>query len=151
MICTFKVNLSRLFLSVVMVALFTLAGGGTAFAWEGPLLIDHNCADLSNIPSMWIEAAMNNTRLYYAHTSHGMQITEGLRLVEERDPFFAYEMATRQLPADTASLCVNDDYMANPYNYFLDSGLDRRELCWTTIPISIIRCSCGVTSLMSGR
>ncbi len=106
MIWMFKVNLSRIFLSVVMVGLVTLAGGGTAFAWEGegPLLIDHNCADLSNIPKMWIEAAMSNTRLYYAHASHGKQITEGLRLIEERDPVFSYEMATQQLPADTAAL-----------------------------------------------
>jgi len=54
-----------------------------------------------------------------------MQITEGLRLVEERDPFFAYEVANRQLPADTASLCVNDDYYVTPSNYFLGSGLDQ--------------------------
>ena len=117
----------RFCIAVLAVVLFSMSIAADVGAWEGegPLVIDHACTVLSKIPPAWIDSTRAEFRLYYAHTSHGMQITEGLRLVEEREPFFAYEMATRQLPADTASLCVNDDYMANPYNYFLDSGLDQ--------------------------
>ena len=117
----------RFCIAIPAVVLFSISITADVGAWEGegPLVIDHACTVLSKIPPAWIDSTRAEFRLYYAHTSHGMQITEGLRLVEERDPFFAYEMAYQQLPADTASLCVNDDYMAEPTNYFLGSGLDQ--------------------------
>ena len=127
MIWKLPATASRQFLLAALVAFITLAWSGLALAWDGPgpMVIDHNCTDLSSVPKMWIEAAMRNTRIYYGHASHGKQITEGLRLIEEGDPFFSYEMAYQQLPSDTAALCVNDDHLVNPYHYFLSSGIDR--------------------------
>jgi hypothetical protein len=46
-----------------------------AFA-AGPIIIDHTCTDLSQIPDVWLEKAKNLT-LHYAHTSHGSQVTTG--------------------------------------------------------------------------
>jgi hypothetical protein len=42
------------------------------------IIIDHNCAKLSNIPSSWITAAKQNLHIAYGHTSHGSQLTTGM-------------------------------------------------------------------------
>lgn len=41
------------------------------------IIIDHQCTDISKIPSQWIDQAKSNLRVLYFHTSHGRQITEG--------------------------------------------------------------------------
>jgi hypothetical protein len=117
----------RFYIVVFAVVAFSISNASGVGAWEGegPLVIDHACTDLSKIPPAWIDSTCAEFRFYYAHASHGKQITEGLRLIEERDPVFSYEMAYLQLPADTVALCVNENHLANPYNYFLGSGLNQ--------------------------
>ncbi len=45
--------------------------------------IDHHCTDITQIPQEWIEDAKNTLHIGYGHTSHGSQITSGMRgLVE---------------------------------------------------------------------
>ena len=80
--------------------------GGRRPAWEGagPLIIDHTCTDLSRIPAAWIDSTKAKMRMYYGHTSHGEQITEGLRRIEETDPFFAYAMAYRAAACRTRNI-----------------------------------------------
>ena len=102
-------------LLATLAGLVILAGGGSAFAWDGPgsMVIDHSCTDMSKIPSARIAAAREDTRMYYGHTSHGMQITEGLRLTEVMDPFFAYAITTGALPSEAGAFRVHD-FMAEP-------------------------------------
>jgi|LGVF01.1.fsa_nt_gb hypothetical protein len=47
----------------------------------GPLIIDHNCTDISQIPHSWINQAKTMFRLSYGHTSHGSQIVTGMSLL----------------------------------------------------------------------
>lgn len=40
---------------------------------------DHTCTDLAAIPAEWITAAKTSLHIAYGHTSHGSQITEGMK------------------------------------------------------------------------
>lgn len=56
------------------------------------ILIDHNCTDISAIPSNWIDAVQQNIYFHYAHTSHGEQLTYGLMHLQEDYPNLAHEI-----------------------------------------------------------
>jgi hypothetical protein len=42
------------------------------------MIIDHNCTDITQIPSQSIEAAKQTLHIAYGHTSHGSQVTDGM-------------------------------------------------------------------------
>ncbi|MFH1746867.1 MAG: hypothetical protein ABIG44_07450 [Planctomycetota bacterium] len=46
------------------------------------IIIDHNCTELSKIPTEWIETAKAEFRLSYGHTSHGSQLVTGMNLIK---------------------------------------------------------------------
>ncbi len=54
----------------------------------GPIIVDHTCTDLSQIPPYWIEQAKKQA-IHYAHTSHGSQIMSGIEKLEDLDPTYA--------------------------------------------------------------
>ena len=45
---------------------------------DQPLIIDHTCTDISQIPESAIEQAKINLHIAYGHTSHGSQLTTGM-------------------------------------------------------------------------
>jgi len=47
-------------------------------AQTSPLIIDHTCTKLDQIPTEWIDNAKANLHIAYGHTSHGSQITTGM-------------------------------------------------------------------------
>jgi uncharacterized protein YjdB len=49
---------------------------------QEPIIIDHNCIDLLEIPAEWIESAKANLYIGYGHTSHGSQLTSGMNAIE---------------------------------------------------------------------
>ncbi|MCB9784087.1 MAG: hypothetical protein H6751_14075 [Candidatus Omnitrophica bacterium] len=50
------------------------------------ILIDHACTDLSKVPPSYIQTAKTQFRIWFAHTSHGSQITTGMEMLAG-DPF----------------------------------------------------------------
>ncbi len=65
------------FLSLLMVSIsFSFLFG------QSPLIIDHNCTDLSAIPTEWVDSAKNKLFIAYGHTSHGSQLTSGMNAME---------------------------------------------------------------------
>lgn len=52
-----------------------------AFAADEPIIIDHMCTDISQIPDYWINQAKAMFKLSYGHTSHGSQIVTGMSLL----------------------------------------------------------------------
>ncbi len=44
----------------------------------GPIIIDHTCTDITNIPQQAIEQAKQRLHIAYGHTSHGSQVTDGM-------------------------------------------------------------------------
>jgi hypothetical protein len=52
--------------------------GMMVLAASQPIIIDHNCIDLENVPDAWILQAKADVRVSYGHTSHGSQLVTGL-------------------------------------------------------------------------
>jgi hypothetical protein len=50
-----------------------------ASALSQGIKIDHTCTDSKKIPDVWIQKVKTTINLHFAHTSHGMQIIEGLK------------------------------------------------------------------------
>lgn len=55
-----------------------------------PIIVDHTCTQLEQIPGEWIEKAGAKFRVAYAHTSHGSQIVSGLRTLMARSELFSF-------------------------------------------------------------
>ncbi len=47
-------------------------------AVSGPVIVDHTCTRLSQIPQESVQAAKNQLHIAYGHTSHGSQLTTGM-------------------------------------------------------------------------
>jgi uncharacterized repeat protein (TIGR01451 family) len=97
-----------------------------------PIIIDHTCTDLSQIPDHWIEQA-RRLAIHYAHTSYGTQIQAYLPSLESLDPlydysvFFAGSAPPSSLAAcETGALCVYDGNPPGTYimpdDYWESSG-----------------------------
>jgi hypothetical protein len=80
----------------------------TMAQWPGGLVIDHTCIDLGAIPGAWIDAAQDDVRVHYAHTSHGGQITTGLSRIESANSTFDHSRGSGVLPIDEGALCIFD-------------------------------------------
>ena len=61
---------------------------------SGPIIVDHTCTDLSQIPPYWIEQAKEILRLSYGHTSHGSQIVTGMEVLEANTSSGLYDFNT---------------------------------------------------------
>lgn len=80
------------------------------------LIIDHNCINVSDIPSNIIDSIKQQKRFQWAGTSHAHQITAGLKLLEDELPSFnvtigdgttGYENGG-YLPEPNGTFCVMD-------------------------------------------
>lgn len=45
---------------------------------QTPIIVDHRCTDITQIPQAAIERAKRNLHIAYGHTSHGSQLTTGM-------------------------------------------------------------------------
>jgi hypothetical protein len=45
------------------------------------LIINHDCTELTTVPTEWIDSAKTNLRVTYQHTSHGSQLVSGLNAI----------------------------------------------------------------------
>ncbi len=62
--------------------MFLIIGSSILLRAQKPIIIDHNCIDLSEIPIEWIESAKAKLFIGYGHTSHGSQLTSGMNAIE---------------------------------------------------------------------
>lgn len=86
-----------------------------------PFIIDHTCTDLSQITASRIDAAQADIKTYYAHTSHGRQLTIGLEIIASADTTYAAAIGDNSLPGYTDRLCIYDYIGASPYFYWSSS------------------------------
>jgi hypothetical protein len=47
-------------------------------AWSQPIVANHLCTDITDIPQQWIDSTKAKLHIAYGHTSHGSQITDGM-------------------------------------------------------------------------
>jgi hypothetical protein len=118
---------------VSLVIVLPFAFMPSAFSAE-PIIIDHTCTDISQIPEYWLEQAKQLT-IHYAHTSHGGQINFGILNLESLYPEYSVAIrtsATAGLPPEEAppALRMYDgnppETYINPDDYWDgESGKDR--------------------------
>jgi hypothetical protein len=67
----------RYYLSALGCLVFSaVAGMGQA---QEAVIIDHRCTSLDAIPQTWVDSAKSALHIGYGHTSHGSQITSGMK------------------------------------------------------------------------
>ena len=81
----------------------------------GAIIIDHNCADLSQVPLEWVQKAQASVIVHYAHTSHGGQITTGLREIAKHYPECKVAIGSQTLPDDAGALRIFDGQEGEAY------------------------------------
>ncbi len=111
---------------------------------QQPIIADHTCMDLSEIPENWIEQAKQNLRLSYGHTSHGSQPVSGMGVLMA-DPSYGglYDFNTNgAIVSGTLSLANSTPSgdLGNPdrttwatrtRDYLNGSGSDRNVVVWS--------------------
>ena len=114
---------------------------GQVFAGDRtePLIIDHNCENLAQIPLEWIDNAQDSIKWHYAHTSHGGQITTGLQRIEDNDATYNIARGSSNLPTEADALCIFDgqesDTYITPDEYWeTKSGMDKTRSVLTNNP-----------------
>ena len=129
------------FLVVLLVASLSLQVGqaqanySVTSSWPGGLIIDHNCIQLDAVPSEWIDAAQADTRIHYAHTSHGSQITTGMGRIEAANVSYDCAIGGGYLPSEPNALCILD---GNPPESYITpelywQGVSARALTQNTL------------------
>jgi hypothetical protein len=88
--------------------LMILCLGIFQISFADPIIIDHNTNDLSQIPTYWINQVKNSIKVYYGHTSHGAQITNGLLDIEAQNSFYSVAIPGWYLPDEPGALCIYD-------------------------------------------
>ena len=112
-----------LFLLLMGLLIFSITFDSTYADINGPIIIDHTCTDISQIPPYWLEQAKALT-LHYAHTSHGSQINSGILNLESQNS--TYSMAIRT--STTAGLPPQETppalriYDGNPPETYINPG-----------------------------
>lgn len=97
----------RLFILISGLAFFPPAP--SVFAVNRAVTADHTSVDrFGSIPADQIIAAANNFRIYFGHTSHGMQITIGLQVLQQNLGVPYLVAADWSLPSAANTLCIRD-------------------------------------------
>jgi uncharacterized repeat protein (TIGR01451 family) len=109
----------------------------------GPIIIDHTCTDLSQVPDYWIDQAKALLRVSYGHTSHGSQPITGMSVLMANTPSGLYNFNTNgAVAAGVLSIDdrVPDGDLGNPdrvtweartRTYLNDGGSDRNVVVWS--------------------
>lgn len=100
-------------------------------SWSA-IIIDHHCADLSQIPAEYISKAQQQLRIGYGHTSHGSQLVTGLEAIQEtRGGIFQYASSGWDLQPGV----FFNDYC------FTDAGDlgHNGDLAWRDATLSVLR------------
>ncbi len=110
---------------------------------QGPMIIDHTCTDLSQVPDYWIDQAKALLKVSYGHTSHGSQPISGMGVLEANTPSGLYDFNTNgAVTSGVLSIAdrVPDGDLGNPdrttweartRTYLDGTGSDRNVVVWS--------------------
>ena len=109
----------------------------------GPIIIDHTCTDLSQVPDYWIDQANAQLKVSYGHTSHGTQPISGMGVLEANTPSGLYDFNTNGavtpgvlsiadgVPADDLGNPDRVTWEARTRTYLDGAGSDRNVVVWS--------------------
>ncbi|HNT64668.1 MAG TPA: T9SS type A sorting domain-containing protein [bacterium] len=72
-----------------------------------PIIANHLCTDIGQIPPESIDKVKDSIKVYYGHASHGGQITGGLEILAQKDTRLAFAQ-NDYLPNVPNALCFQD-------------------------------------------
>lgn len=81
----YTMRIHSITLALALVPWLSACGASTSSSGDnnnngGPgMVVDHTCTNIHAIPQPWIDAARQNLRVGYSHTSHGSQLMTGLQ------------------------------------------------------------------------
>lgn len=81
-------NINRTSMLILTIFIFSLPV--CAHAGSFPLIIDHNCTDISRIPPEWVSRAKASFSIAYGHTSHGSQLVSGMSVLAAEDNLYSF-------------------------------------------------------------
>lgn len=142
-----RINIYR----VLAVGLLIMLCTTTAKSGErtSPLIIDHNCTELSAIPLDWIDLVQENRKWHYGRTSHGRQVNAGLARIEDADATYSMEASYYggYLPDVPGALCIYTS-VDEPYDYWQGaSGMDATRAVLDGTPALNVSAWCWCTQL----
>ena len=79
------------------------------------VIIDHTCAEISEIPAAWVDSVQALLKLHYAHTSHGGQLLTGLVNIEAGDSKYSFVYENNNLPAEEGAFCIFNGQQSETY------------------------------------
>jgi hypothetical protein len=106
---------------------------------KNPIIIDHLCTDIDQIPEQWIIKAKDDFRIAYGHTSHGSQIISGMEVLFSRSELYSFDhngsdgalsLSDQELWGDLG----NPDRVEWYYktrNLLTNPGCDRNLIMWS--------------------
>jgi hypothetical protein len=100
--------------ALALTAALLIPGTGKG-AGDRPVIADHQCTYLSNIPDSVIDLVQGSLKYHYAHTSHGSQLTAGLSVIESNDARYSYAIRNNALPSEEGALCIHNGQVSDTY------------------------------------
>lgn len=100
---------------ITFVLIFLVRQTARAGERTKPLIIDHTCEKLSEIPMNWIDSVQANQKWHYAHTSHGSQLTTGLQRIEDSNSDYSQARGSSFLPTEAGAFCIFDGQESDTY------------------------------------
>ena len=102
-------------------------------AVSGPVIIDHNDTDISQLPASCVETVKSNYNLFYGHTSHGSQIISGMSILANQNSLYSYNtgsgLVINEISDDLGS--GGDTSWADATRSELDSDPDTNMVMWS--------------------
>src|SRR4030042_1927682 len=90
------------------------------------IIIDHTTTDSSTIPDSWINQAKDNVRVHFGHMSHGQQLIEGIRMLDDYDSRLRFTIENYVLPTSSYLNIMNGQSNGvaaiSPELYWKDGG-----------------------------
>jgi len=80
-----------------------------ALTLDEPIIIDHSCVDLSQIPDNWIDSVRTNMAVFFTGGSHGTQICTGLELVAQLIDSVKYKVVVHRQNDGESNMPVADN------------------------------------------
>ncbi|MBN2029508.1 DNRLRE domain-containing protein [bacterium] len=98
-----------------------------------PIIVDHTCIDIFQIPVTAIQSAKADLHIVYGHTSHGSQITSGMSgLVDFMNgKGYEHNLFAYNSDGSAGALQLNDGPLANDVGYYPDWVNETRNFLGT--------------------
>ena len=116
-----KVNFTLNLLIFLLVLAQSLSLSSKAMA-AGPIIVNHTCTDINQIPEAAINKAKSDLHIAYAHTSHGSQLISGMGGSGSSNALNTFLTDNPAYPNYSAGLCrwVDDSGNAGSTSGYLD-------------------------------